>query len=81
MGVCIIKTIDEFLAFSYFIEHKLPISIARLFNTVGTRQTGNYGMVLSRFISQALKNEDLTVFGDGNQTRCFWNVSDVIEAL
>ena len=75
------KTIDEFLAFSYFIEHKLPISIARLFNTVGTRQTGNYGMVLPRFISQALKNEDLTVFGDGNQTRCFCNVSDVIKAL
>ena len=75
------KTIDEFLAFSYFIEHKLPISIARLFNTVGTRQTGNYGMVLPRFILQALKNEDLTVFGDGNQTRCFCNVSDVIKAL
>jgi UDP-glucose 4-epimerase len=75
------KTIDEFLAFSYFIEYKLPISIARLFNTVGTRQTGNYGMVLPRFISQALKNEDLTVFGDGNQTRCFCNVSDVIKAL
>jgi len=75
------KTIDEFLAFSYFIEHKLPISIARLFNTVGTRQTGNYGMVLPRFISQALRNEDITVFGDGNQTRCFCNVSDVIKAL
>jgi UDP-glucose 4-epimerase len=75
------KTIDEFLAFSYFIEHKLSISIARLFNTIGIRQTGNYGMVLPRFISQALKNEDLTVFGDGNQTRCFCNVSDVIKAL
>ena len=75
------KTIDEFFAFSYFIEHSLPISIARLFNTVGPRQTGNYGMVLPRFISQAMKGEPITVYGNGEQSRCFCNVKDVINAL
>ena len=75
------KTIDEFFAFSYFIEYNLPVSIARLFNTVGPRQTGNYGMVLPRFISQALKGDMITVYGDGKQTRCFCNVKDVIDAL
>ena len=75
------KTIDEFFAFSYFIEHSLPISIARLFNTIGPRQTGNYGMVLPRFISQAMKGEPITVYGNGEQSRCFCNVKDVINAL
>ena len=75
------KTIDEFFAFSYFIEHSLPISIARLFNTVGPRQTGNYGMVLPRFISQAMRGEPITVYGNGEQSRCFCNVKDVINAL
>jgi UDP-glucose 4-epimerase len=75
------KTIDEFFAFSYFIEHNLPVSIARLFNTVGSRQTGNYGMVLPRFILQALKGDAITVYGDGKQSRCFCNIKDVIHAL
>lgn len=75
------KLTDEFLALAYAREKKLPVIIARLFNTVGPRQTGRYGMVLPRFIASAKKNEPLKVFGDGAQTRCFCLVHDVVEAL
>jgi UDP-glucose 4-epimerase len=75
------KLTDEFLALAYAREKKLPVTIARLFNTVGTKQTGRYGMVLPRFITAAKKNEPLKVFGDGKQTRCFCLVNDVVEAL
>jgi UDP-glucose 4-epimerase len=75
------KLTDEFLALAYAREQQLPVTIARLFNTVGPRQTGRYGMVLPRFIAAAKKNEPLRVFGDGQQTRCFCLVNDVVEAL
>ena len=75
------KLMDEFLALAYAKEKKLPVVIARLFNTVGPRQTGRYGMVLPRFISAAKRGEPLKVFGDGKQTRCFCYVQDTIEAL
>lgn len=75
------KALDEFLGIAYFNEKSLPVCIARLFNTVGPRQTGRYGMVLPRFVRQALSNSPLTVFGDGTQSRCFCDVSDVVEAL
>jgi UDP-glucose 4-epimerase len=75
------KLTDEFLALAYAREKNLPVTIARLFNTVGPRQTGRYGMVLPRFIASAKKNEPLKVFGDGRQTRCFGFVHDVVEAL
>ena len=75
------KLTDEFLALAYSREKKLPVIIARLFNTVGPRQTGRYGMVLPRFIAAAKKNEPLKVFGDGKQSRCFCLVNDVVEAL
>ncbi|HXF09826.1 MAG TPA: NAD-dependent epimerase/dehydratase family protein, partial [Desulfuromonadaceae bacterium] len=75
------KLTDEFLALACARERKLPVTIARLFNTVGPRQTGRYGMVLPRFIAAAKKNQPLKVFGDGNQTRCFCLVTDVVEAL
>jgi UDP-glucose 4-epimerase len=75
------KLTDEFLALAYAREKKLPVTIARLFNTVGPKQTGRYGMVLPRFISAAKKSEPLKVFGDGRQTRCFCLVNDVVEAL
>ena len=75
------KLTDEFLALAYAREKNLPVTIARLFNTVGPRQTGRYGMVLPRFIAAAKKNEPLKVFGDGKQTRCFGFVHDVVEAL
>jgi UDP-glucose 4-epimerase len=75
------KLIDEFLALAYWKEKKLPIVIARLFNTVGPRQTGQYGMVLPTFVRQALAGHPLTVFGDGTQSRSFTYVSDVIDAL
>jgi UDP-glucose 4-epimerase len=75
------KLMDEFLALAYAREKKLPVTIARLFNTVGPRQTGRYGMVLPRFIAAAKKNEPLKVFGDGAQSRCFGFVHDVVEAL
>ncbi len=75
------KLTDEFLALAYAREKKLPVIIARLFNTVGPRQTGRYGMVLPRFIAAAKKNEPLRVFGDGAQSRCFCLVNDVVEAL
>jgi len=75
------KAIDEFLGLAYFYEKNLPVVIVRLFNTVGPRQTGRYGMVIPRFIRQALKNEPITVYGDGNQSRCFTFVGDVVTAV
>jgi UDP-glucose 4-epimerase len=75
------KLMDEFLAMAYWQERQLPVTIARLFNTVGPRQTGRYGMVLPRFVSAALANEPLKVFGTGEQTRCFCDVEDTVEAL
>jgi UDP-glucose 4-epimerase len=75
------KLTDEFLALAYAREKNLPVTIARLFNTVGPKQTGRYGMVLPRFIAAANANEPLKVFGDGKQTRCFCLVNDVVEAL
>jgi UDP-glucose 4-epimerase len=75
------KLIDEFLALAYWREKKLPIVIARLFNTVGPRQTGQYGMVLPTFVQQALSGHPVTVFGDGTQSRSFTYVSDVVDAL
>ncbi|HKE88506.1 MAG TPA: GDP-mannose 4,6-dehydratase [Vicinamibacterales bacterium] len=75
------KLIDEFLALAYWKERKLPIVIVRLFNTVGPRQTGQYGMVLPTFVRQALAGQPITVFGDGKQSRSFTYVGDVVEAL
>jgi UDP-glucose 4-epimerase len=75
------KLIDEFLALAYWKERKLPIIIVRLFNTVGPRQTGQYGMVLPTFVRQALAGQPITVFGDGKQTRSFTYVGDVVDAL
>lgn len=75
------KAIDEFLALAYWKEKRLPVIVVRLFNTVGPRQTGRYGMVLPTFVRQALQSEPLTVFGDGTQSRCFCHVSDVVRAL
>lgn len=75
------KLIDEFTALAYHRTHGLDVVIARLFNTVGPRQTGAYGMVIPRFVRQALKNEPITVYGDGTQTRTFTYVKDVVEAL
>jgi len=75
------KLTDEFLALAYAREKKLPVTIARLFNTVGPRQTGRYGMVLPRFIAAAKSGEPLKVYGDGAQSRCFGLVHDVVEAL
>lgn len=75
------KAIEEILAYTYWKEKGLPTVIVRLFNTVGPRQTGTYGMVIPRFVRQALTGEPLTVYGDGSQTRCFCSVSDVIPAL
>jgi len=72
------KIIDEFLALAYYKEKKLPVIIIRLFNTVGPRQTGRYGMVVPRFVQQALAGEPITVFGDGEQTRTFTHVKDAI---
>ena len=75
------KAIDEFLALAYFREKGLPVTVVRLFNTVGPRQTGQYGMVLPTFVNQALRGEPITVFGTGDQSRCFVHVQDVIEGL
>ncbi|MFC1821661.1 NAD-dependent epimerase/dehydratase family protein [Thermodesulfobacteriota bacterium] len=75
------KTLDEFLALAYFDEKKLPVVVSRLFNTVGPRQTGQYGMVLPNFVQSALLGKPITVFGDGTQSRSFTHVKDVIEAL
>ncbi len=75
------KAIDEFLALAYWKERKLPVIIARLFNTVGPRQTGRYGMVVPTFVRQALANQPITVYGDGTQSRSFTYVGDVVGAL
>jgi len=75
------KAIDEFLAFAYWREKKLPTIIVRLFNTVGPRQTGRYGMVIPTFVKQALSGRPITVFGSGSQSRCFCHVEDVVSAL
>ena len=75
------KAIDEFMAIAYWKEKLVPTVIARLFNTVGPRQTGRYGMVIPNFVRQALAGQDITVYGDGSQTRCFTHVSDVVGAL
>ena len=75
------KLIDEFLALAYWKERKLPVVIVRLFNTVGPRQTGQYGMVLPTFVRQALAGNPITVFGDGTQSRSFTYVGDVVDAL
>jgi len=75
------KLMDEFLAMAYAREHQLPVIVARLFNTVGPRQTGRYGMVLPRFIAAAKAGQPLRVYGDGRQTRCFCYVADTVEAL
>ncbi len=75
------KAIDEFLAIAYWRERRLPTVVVRLFNTVGPRQTGQYGMVVPRFVSQALAGEPITIYGDGTQTRCLTHVSDTVRAL
>ena len=75
------KALEEFLALAHFRETRLPVIVTRLFNTVGPRQTGRYGMVLPTFVRQALRNQPITVYGDGKQARCFCHVADVVEAL
>lgn len=80
-GYAASKMVDEFLGLAYYREYDLPVVIFRLFNTVGPRQTGRYGMVVPRFVTQALRDEPITIFGDGNQSRCFCDVSDVVRAL
>ena len=75
------KALDEFLALAYFRERRLPVIVVRLFNTVGPRQTGRYGMVIPNFVQQALAGEPITVYGDGTQQRSFTDVSDVVGAL
>jgi UDP-glucose 4-epimerase len=75
------KAIEEILAYTYYRQKGLSSYIVRLFNTVGPRQTGHYGMVIPRFVSQAIRGEALTVYGDGTQTRCFCYVGDVVQAL
>jgi UDP-glucose 4-epimerase len=75
------KAIDEFLALAYWREKKLPTIVVRLFNTVGPRQTGQYGMVIPTFVKQALAGRPITVYGDGKQTRCFGYVGDIVGAL
>jgi UDP-glucose 4-epimerase len=75
------KAVDESLAYFYYLENQLPIRIVRFFNTVGPRQVGHYGMVVPRFVSAALKNESLSVYGSGDQIRCFCHVDDAVIAL
>ena len=75
------KALDEFLALSYWKEKKLPVVVVRLFNTVGPRQTGRYGMVLPNFVKAALDNRPISVYGNGKQSRCFCDVRDTVEAL
>jgi len=75
------KAVDEFLGLAYFKQKGLPVTIFRLFNTVGPRQTGRYGMVIPRFVQQALAGQPLTVYGDGQQSRCFCDVADVVRAI
>ena len=80
-GYAASKMVDEFLALGYYGEKGLPIVICRLFNTVGPRQTGRYGMVIPRFVEQALRGDPIKVYGDGQQSRCFLHVRDAIEAI
>ena len=75
------KMIDEFLALAYFNEFKLQVVVCRFFNTIGPRQTGEFGMVVPRFVRKALRNEPIEIFGTGNQTRCFCHVADIVDAL
>jgi len=75
------KAIDESLAYAYHVEHQLDTRIVRFFNTVGPRQLGSYGMVVPRFVESAIKNLPITIYGDGNQTRCFAHIADVIDAV
>jgi len=75
------KALDEFLALAYAREHGLPVVIVRLFNTIGPRQSGRYGMVVPRLVAQALADEPLTVYGDGTQTRCFADVRDIVRGM
>ena len=75
------KAVDESMAFFYYSEKKVPVRIVRLFNTVGPRQVGSYGMVVPRFVTAALKNQPLEVYGSGDQIRCFCHVSDAVKAL
>lgn len=75
------KALDEFLALAHWYQTRLPVVVVRLFNTVGPRQTGRYGMVIPRFVSQGLAGEPITVYGEGTQTRCFAHVLDVVGAL
>jgi UDP-glucose 4-epimerase len=75
------KALDEFLALSYWKEKQLPVVVTRLFNTVGPKQTGRYGMVLPNFVRQALEGAPITIYGTGQQSRCFCDVRDVVEAL
>lgn len=75
------KALDEFLALAHWRETRLPVAIIRLFNTVGPRQTGQYGMVVPRFVEAALKGEPLVVYGDGQQSRCFGHVADIVDGL
>jgi UDP-glucose 4-epimerase len=75
------KTLDEFLALAHWKETRLPVVVVRLFNTVGPRQTGQYGMVVPNFVKSAIQNEPLIVHGDGTQSRCFGHVSDIVEGL
>ncbi len=75
------KALDEFLALAHWRETRLPVAVVRLFNTVGPRQTGQYGMVVPRFVKAALEGDPLTIYGDGQQTRCFGHVADIVEAL
>jgi UDP-glucose 4-epimerase len=75
------KALDEFLALAYFHERHMPVTVVRLFNTVGPRQTGHYGMVIPRLVQQAMTGQPITVYGDGSQSRCFGFVKDVVKAL
>ena len=75
------KALDEFLGLAYWKEKRLPVIVVRFFNIVGPRQTGRYGMVIPRFVKQALHNKPITVFGDGKQSRCFAHVKDAVNAL
>ena len=75
------KALDEFLSLAYWVESHLPVTIVRLFNTVGPRQTGQYGMVIPTLVEQALRGKPITVFGDGTQSRCFTHVADIVGAL
>ncbi len=80
-GYAASKMVDEFLGLAYHREYGLPVVVFRLFNTVGPRQVGRYGMVIPRFVGQALRGEPLTVYGDGGQSRCFMHVSDAVRAI